>query len=264
MAHVHSRKRTTFMEIQSKNADPFGEAISDYYNNGKEAFLETETDVTDAEKMSVSYLFRSYNHMPKLEKTALQLSFGKVLDIGCGAGSHALYLQNEQRLDVTALDLSAKAIEICQKRGLKKAFVFDITQFPLTEIRERFDTILLLMNGTGIFGTLDGFAKALPHLLALLTPNGQLLIDSSDIRYLFENNEDGSIWVPHHKNYYGELDFTVRYKKNSTIQFPWVYIDYQTLHRIASALDAKCEQIDTGEHFDYLAKISVKKPGEPG
>lgn len=252
------------MEIQSKNADPFGEAIRDYFDNGKEVFLETETDLTDTDKMAVSYLFRPFNKMPELEKTALKLSFGSVLDIGCGAGSHALYLQNERNLAVTAIDLSAKAIEVCQKRGLKNAFVCDVTKFPLTEIRERFDTILLLMNGTGIFGTLNGFAKALPHLLALLKPEGQLLIDSSDIRYLFENNEDGSIWMPSHKTYYGELDFTVRYKKTSVSHFPWVYLDFKTLEHIASAQNAHCELVQEGEHYDYLAKISTKKPGEPG
>ena len=130
--------------------DLFGKAILDFQTNNSPEDLITETSISEADEMSVAYLFRSYEEMPKLEQKALQLAKGKVLDVGCGAGSHSLTLQNDRKLDVTSIDISPNAIEACQLRGLKKAKVQDI----MTVENEKFDTILLLMNGTGIFGTL--------------------------------------------------------------------------------------------------------------
>ena len=97
---------------------------------------------------------------PNLEKKALQLSKGKILDVGCGAGSHSLTLQNERNLDVTSIDISANAIQACVLRGLKKAKVQDV----MTLENEKFDTILLLMNGAGMCGRL----KNIPNFLLKL------------------------------------------------------------------------------------------------
>jgi 2-polyprenyl-3-methyl-5-hydroxy-6-metoxy-1,4-benzoquinol methylase len=72
--------------------DLFGKAILDFQTNNSPKDIITETNISDADEMSVAYLFRDYNEMPKLEQKALQLAKGKVLDVGCGAGSHSLYL----------------------------------------------------------------------------------------------------------------------------------------------------------------------------
>jgi 2-polyprenyl-3-methyl-5-hydroxy-6-metoxy-1,4-benzoquinol methylase len=88
--------------------DLFGKAILDYQTNNSPEDLITETSISEADEMSVAYLFRDFKDMPKLEQKALQLAKGKVLDVGCGAGSHALYLQ-EKGLDVTAIDISENA-----------------------------------------------------------------------------------------------------------------------------------------------------------
>jgi cyclopropane fatty-acyl-phospholipid synthase-like methyltransferase len=202
--------------------------------------------------MSVAYLFRSYNEMPKLEQKALQLAKGRTLDVGCGAGSHSLYLQNERNIDVTAIDISKNAIEACTLRGLEKVKVQNILSLE----NEKFDTILLLMNGTGIFGTLKETANYLQKLKSLLNPNGQILIDSSDIIYMFDNDEDGGKWIPG-DNYYGELTFKIRYKNETEDEFPWLYLDYNTLQNAAFANGLQCELILEGEHYDYLAKLSL-------
>ena len=186
--------------------DLFGKAILDYQTNNLPENVITETNISDADEMDVSYLFRTYNEMPIIEKTALQLSKGKILDVGCGAGSHSLFLQ-EKGFEVISIDVSKNAIEACQLRGLKNAKVQNILDLE----NETFDTILLLMNGTGIFGTLAATSKYLQKLKKLLAPNGQILIDSSDIIYMFDENEDGSHLVPAN-NYYGELNFTISYK----------------------------------------------------
>ena len=203
-----------------------------------------------ADEMSVEYLFRSFNEMPKLEKKALQLAKGKILDVGCGAGSHALYLQ-EKGFDVTAIDISVNAIKACELRGLKNARVQNILDLE----NEKFDTILLLMNGTGIFGTLSETSKYLQKLKSLLNPNGQILIDSSDIIYMFDADDDGSYLVPA-DGYYGELAFTISYKNETEDSFPWLYLDYNTLQNAAHANGLGCELVLEGKHFDYLAKLT--------
>ena len=231
--------------------DLFGKAILDFQTNNSPEDLVTETNISEADEMSVDYLFRSYNEMPKLEKKALQLCKGKVLDVGCGAGIHSLYLQ-KKGFEVTAIDISANAIKACKLRGLQNAQVQNLLALE----EEKFDTILLLMNGTGIFGTLSETSKYLQKLKSLLNPNGQILIDSSDIIYMFDEGADGSYFVPA-DGYYGELTFTISYKNETEDNFPWLYLDYNTLQNAAFANGLQCEMILEGEHYDYLAKLTI-------
>lgn len=236
--------------------DLFGKAILDFQTNNSPEDLITETSISDEDEMSVEYLFRSYAEMPKIEQKALQLANGKVLDVGCGAGSHSLYLQNEKNLDVYSIDISPNAIKTCNLRGLKNAQVQNILEMDSDNPKNRFDTILLLMNGTGIFGTLKETTRFLQKLKSLLNPKGQILIDSSDIIYMFDNDEDGGKWIPSN-GYYGELTFTIRYKNEKEDGFPWLYLDYNTLQNAAFANGLQSELILEGEHYDYLAKLSI-------
>ena len=233
--------------------DLFGKAIFDFYTNNSPEDIITETSISEEDEMSVEYLFRTYKDMPKIEQKALQLAKGKILDVGCGAGSHALSLQNERNLDVTAIDISEKAIETCLLRGIKNAKVENILDFE----GEKFDTILLLMNGTGIFGKLKNCNQYLTKLKSLLNPGGQILIDSSDIIYMFDEDEDGGKWIPSENDYYGELVFNISYKNEKEEPFDWLYLDYNTLQNAAIANNLNCELILEGEHYDYLARLSV-------
>ncbi|TBX70531.1 methyltransferase domain-containing protein [Flavobacterium silvisoli] len=229
--------------------DLFGKAILDFQTHNAPEDLITETNISEADMMSVAYLFREYREMPKLEKKAMQLAKGRILDVGCGAGSHSLYLQ-KKGFDVTAVDISEKAIKTCQLRGLNDARIQNILDIE----NEKFDTILLLMNGTGIFGTLAETSKYLQKLKSLLAPNGQILIDSSDIIYMFDEDEDGGKWIPG-EGYYGELTFTVSYKGETEMPFPWLYLDYNTLQNAAHANGLQCKLVSEGNHYDYLAKL---------
>jgi len=230
-----------------------GKAILDYQTGNSPEDIITETSISGAEKLHVSYLFRSYREMPKIEKTALSLADGHVLDVGCGAGSHSLYLR-ANGFDVLPIDISESAIKACHLRNLPNARVQNV----ITLSGEKFDTILLLMNGTGICGRLKNLAPFLRHLKSLLNQGGQILIDSSDIRYMFEEDEDGGIWVPSITEYYGELTFNLTYKGQKEKPFDWLYVDFSTLSRIAASQGLLCEKIREGEHYDYLARISVK------
>ncbi|WP_348825699.1 class I SAM-dependent methyltransferase [Flavobacterium aestuarii] len=232
--------------------DLFGKAILDYQTNNKPENLITETSISDEDEMSVAYLFRNYKEMPEIEQKALQLAKGKVLDIGCGAGSHSLILENDRNLDVTSIDISENAIQACKLRGLKNAKVQDVMALG----DEKFDTILALMNGTGIFGTLKNTPRFLQKIKSLLNPGGQILIDSSDIIYMFDDAEDGGKWIPSN-GYYGELVFTITYKNETEMPFPWLYLDYNTLQNAAHANGLQCELLLEGEHYDYLARLTL-------
>ena len=231
--------------------DLFGKAILDYQTNNSPEDLITETSISEADEMSVAYLFRDFKDMTKLEQKALQLAKGKVLDVGCGAGSHALYLQ-EKGFDVTAIDISKNAIKACELRGLKNCKVSDVLDLDASE---KFDTILLLMNGTGIFGKMNQIPKFLQKLKSLLNEGGQILIDSSDLIYMYDQDEDGAYEVPAN-SYYGELTFTIQSKGETEDTFDWLYLDYNTLQNAAIANGLECELILEGKHFDYLAKLS--------
>lgn len=231
--------------------DPIGRAIADFYNNGKASDIKIQTNYTEDENLSPAYFFRTENQIPKLEKTALTLCRGKVLDVGAAAGCHALILQNKG-LEVTALEKSGLAAQVMKKRGVKNLFCSDIFHFN----EPGYDTILLLMNGTGIGGTISGLKKLLQHLMKLLNKNGQILIDSSDISYLFEE-EDGSVWIDlANDNYFGEMDYELIYE-NEQSKFKWLFVDFETLNTICENIGLKCRKITEGDHFDYLAQLSA-------
>ena len=234
--------------------DLFGKAILDFQTNNFPEDLITETTISEEDEMSVAYLFRDFFGMPKLEQQALLLSKGKVLDVGCGAGSHSLYLQKEKNLEVTAIDISNNAVEACLLRG-----VSNVNNIAILELNfdEKFDTILLLMNGTGIFGKLEYVSKYLEKLKSLLAENGQILIDSSDIIYMFDEDSEVEKWISGDA-YYGELEFTISYKGEKEAPLPWLYMDYNTLQNAAVANGLQCELILEGEHYDYLARLTYK------
>lgn len=232
--------------------DLMGRAIWDYYYQENSEDLQTETSISELDDLPVSYLFRDYQEMNALEKKALDLSFGKVLDVGSGAGSHSLYLQNERKLEVTALDISPKSIEICKARGVKNAICEDLLQFS----EKDFDTILLLMNGTGIFQSLEHIDQYLQKLKSLVAENGQILIDSTDILYMYDQDEEGGVLVPA-TGYYGELDYYLHYKGESELPMKWLYLDFDTLENAAIANGFKIQKIEQLED-SYLAQLTLK------
>ncbi len=229
-----------------------GKAVWDYFHNQDPEDLQTETSISELDELPVAYLFRDFEVMNEIEQKALQLAEGKVLDIGAGAGSHALYLQNQRNLDVLALDISPKSIEVCRLRGIKKAVCENMLELS----GETFDTILMLMNGTGIFESLAKIDTYLQKLYSLLNENGQVLIDSTDILYMFDRDEDGGVYIPA-EGYYGELGYTVHYKGEPEDPITWLYLDFNTLKNAAEHNGFKIEKIMQDEDA-YLAKLTKR------
>lgn len=240
------------MKSVAKKNDLYGQALLDFQKNGFTEDIKTYSTLGGEDVYPLPYLFRDFNDMPKVEQKALQLANGEILDIGCGAGSHSLYLQKNKKNSL-AIDISEGAIETCLLRGINNAQVQDIWKLK----NQQFDTILLLMNGAGMCGKLNKLVDFLNHLKTLLTPNGQILLDSSDVIYMFED-EDGNINIDSEYEYYGETEFTMGYQSKKGKPFNWLYIDYSNLQQAANFCGLKAELILEGNHYDYLARITIQ------
>lgn len=234
----------------SPNNDPMGAAIRDYQNNGKASRLRVLSSMFDEDEMPVAHLFRTFNQMPRLEQKALSMAKGRVLDIGAGAGCHALVLQ-ERGLEVKAIDISPLSCEVMKERGVKDVECVNLFN---PQLQGKYDTLLLLMNGTGIAGKLNRLSMLLNRLKELLAEGGQILIDSSDLKYIYEN-EDGSMDIDLNAPYYGEVDYQMQYKNIKGEPFDWLYTDPMLLASISKQCALNCEIVEEGENYDFLARL---------
>jgi SAM-dependent methyltransferase len=231
-----------------KYGDPIGKAITDFSRSKRPDDIIVCSEICEDDIIPIEVLFRNEDEMPELEVLALQNATGKILDVGAGAGTHANYLQNMGK-DVTAIDISEGAVAFMQTQGLKskKVDFFDLKD-------EKFDTILMLMNGIGIAGTLSNLEKTLEHAKSLLNPGGKILCDSSDIKYLYED-EDGSLWVNLNQEYYGNFRFQMKYKKETGPWFDWLYVDFDSLFTAAKNVGLKAVRLYDKDD-NYLAEIT--------
>ena len=227
-------------------SDVLGQAIYDHYHNTSPAKLWIYNKYGPKEEMPVDIFFREADELPDLEWLALNNCRGKVLDIGAGAGSHSLLLQQSE-IDVTAIDISPLAVKVMKDRGVLNAFQQDIFAYHPDK---KYDTLLLLMNGIGLAGTLDGLSGLLDHLKSFLNNGGQILFDSSDVSYLHEDE------VPT-DNYYGEIAYQYQYKKLQTNWFNWLYVDKDTLQEYATQAGFKAEILLEDEYGQYLVRLSL-------
>ncbi len=229
--------------------DPFGEAFHDYFNGKESAEIIIHCNKGDDENVPISYFFRGLDNMPFVEKKALELCHGKVLDIGAGSGSHSLEL-GKNGFDVCSLDINPGFVEIMKLRGLKNVVLSDIYEFH----DGKFDTLLMMMNGIGFTKNFNGLEQFLKQAKSLLNPGGQLIMDSSDLLYLYEE-EDGSYSINLNDDYYGEVIYKVEYNGRVGEPFRWLYIDFDNLSMIAEKSGFRCEKVYEDHHYNFLAKL---------
>ena len=238
----------------NREMDPMGRAIADYYESGMADRLRVFSPMFEEDKIPVPTLFRRYEEMPgcitygETVDEAIDMARGKTLDVGAGAGCHSFVLQH-RGIDVTAIDISPLSVETMRQRGVE-----NVMQQDFFAMEGQYDTILMLMNGIGIVGTLERMPAFFHHLDRILAPGGQLLCDSTDISYVFED-EDGHIDYPGEMEYYGEIIYQMQYKDTIGHPFPWLYIDADTLRRKAGESGYAVEVVAKGEHDDFLARI---------
>ena len=241
------------MKTLSTSCDPMGSAIYDYYKTGKASTLVVRSSMFDDDEIPVESLFREYDQMPELEQIALQTASGSILDVGAGSGCHSLALQKMGKQS-TAIEISSLAVEVMKERGVDARCV----NFYDKGFAEKYDTVLMLMNGTGIAGNIDNMPTFFARLKELLNPEGCVLIDSSDLRYLYED-EEGNFEIDLADDYYGQVDYQMSYKGVDGEAFDWLYADFETLSYYAEESGFRCELLAEGEHYDYLARLTVLK-----
>ncbi len=231
--------------------DLLGFAIKDYYlQNDPEICLKVHTNCSGVETLPVEIFFRNDYSLPELERYALDLCQGRTLDVGAGAGCHSLILQ-ERGLQVTAVDVARDAVEVMERRGLRHVLEADIKEW---EPEEQFDTVLMLMNGIGLVGNLDGLKLFFKHAKRLLTPKAQLLLDSTDFTLFPKFMKSWAASQSKLSRYFGEVEYRLEYKGQLSEAYSWLFLDQKTLEEYA--LEAGWfSQIIFEEEGQYLARL---------
>lgn len=230
--------------------DVFGEALKDQFVQPPAETLWVHNSYDEPEEMPVDIYFRGQNDMPELELRALDLCKGKVLDVGAGVGSHALILQ-KRGFDVTGMDISAAAVTIMKQRGLKQAIEGNVLTYKMPTAAQKYDTLLFMMNGIGLTGSIAGLKAFLWEVKNLINKDGQLVFDSSDLSYLY-------LEIPFpEKGYFGEVSFRYEYKSIKGNWFKWVYVDQKTLIDMAKETGWLAEIIFEDDSDQYLARLTL-------
>ena len=224
--------------------DILGEALVDFYNGNPDT-LWINNKYGDPEEMPLEIFFREEEDLTEIEKIALLHCKGTILDIGAGAGALSLLLQD--RFDTTAIEYSEGACQVMKALGVKTGIIGDVFDYK----DGQYDTLLLLMNGVGLVGEIDKLSSRLEHFKSLLKEEGQILLDSSDISYLYEE-----VGKPK-TSYYGQLEYQYEYKGKKGDWFNWLYVDFQTLNEYSSKVGLKVEKIFEDENEQYLAKLTI-------
>ncbi|MGL5013747.1 MAG: class I SAM-dependent methyltransferase [Bacteroidales bacterium] len=233
--------------------DAYGKGLKAWFGGRRNAKYTVWCNIAETERWKVGLFFREHDQMPELERIALDHCSGSILDAGAGAGSHALWLEKSGK-SVTALDISEGACEVMRERGLKDVRQEDF--FNLTT-QERFDTILLLMNGIGIVQSVENFPRFFDKVRELLAEGGKVIVDSSNIMYLYQE-EDGSALIDLNGDYYGELQYRIDFDQLQGEQFPWLFVDFETLSEYANEFGFECSKIYEDDHFLFLAELKLR------
>ena len=231
-----------------------GISLLDYFNGDTSATIAVYGELVARREVPVSLFFREPADFPMVEKKAIELCRGRVLDIGAGAGCHSLALQ-DRGLSVLALDFLPECVEVMMGRGVREAHCANIHTFQAAP----FDTLLSLMNGTAMVRELAGLQPFLRDIRRLLKPGGQFIVDSTDMRqvavpeiqaYLEEKRNKGE--------YFGEMNLRLEYKGRSGAPFTQLYVDAETLSDHASQSGWDCEIVEREESGRYLARLTLR------
>ncbi|WP_243651005.1 class I SAM-dependent methyltransferase [Hymenobacter gummosus] len=240
--------------MASSTFDPIGAALADYAAGQTEATITVHSNVAEDEPLPAKYFFRTLWEMPELERVALDECRGRVLDLGAGAGAHALELQN-RGFQVKAIDASPGAVQMMQQRGVREVACHDVFELSTRLSEERYDTLLLMMNGLGLVGTLEGLEKFLDLAKPLLAPGGQILATSSDISYLYED-EDGALVFDLNGPYYGEVQYQMSYREQTGPEFHWLFADPTIVQDYAEAAGYEVEFVAEDEQQQFLVRLT--------
>jgi SAM-dependent methyltransferase len=234
--------------------DAYGQEIWAYFR-GKESFeiVERDDGYFGVSGGSKAY-FAEYKNWPEHEKKAINLVKGRVLDIGCGAGRHSLYLQ-KKGFDVTGIDNSPLAIKVCKKRGLKKAKVMSIDDVGKFK-PDSFDTIIMFGNNFGLFGSFKKAKLLLKKFHKITSPNALIIAESND-PYKTDN--------PAHLEYHkfnkkrgrmpGQLRIRIRFEKYVGNWFDYLLVSKKEMQEILKDTGWRIKKFIDSKKSSYIAVI---------
>ena len=235
---------------------PLESALAAFHDRGEDVAVTVRTDFGPTEVIYPSFFFRDEDALEEWESIALRQCGTRVLDVGAGAGAHALVLQARGH-EVTALDLIPEAVRIMRERGVTDARVgtlFDLVPGPT------YDTVIILMNGFMIAETLSGLDRLLVATATVLAPGGMLVLDSTDLRDVMNDSTDGPEDSPEDgleddDRYIGELHYQLSVGDDMGEVFPQLFVDPDTLDARARRAGWNLDVLWSGLGGRYLARL---------
>jgi 2-polyprenyl-3-methyl-5-hydroxy-6-metoxy-1,4-benzoquinol methylase len=240
--------------METENYNPLSSSFIDYLNGDTSATIVEHNDSGERHEAPVSIFFRDPARW-SLDRKAIELCYGRILDLGAGTGSHSLALE-ARGFSVCAIDSSLECVEVMRRRGVKEVRHANFFTFQ----SEPFDTIISMMNGFALVERLDRLPLFLDHIKELLKPGGLFLVDSEDLR---TNATPRIIATINEKvrvgKYFGEVDIHLEYKGKKNSPKPHLFIDAETLTKHASKAGWHCEVVAEEGNGRYLARLTLKK-----
>ncbi|MCW3980178.1 MAG: class I SAM-dependent methyltransferase [Candidatus Bathyarchaeota archaeon] len=234
--------------------DAFGQEMWACYK-GEEAseIVERDDGYFDASPNGPKTYFSKYEDWQLFERKAMEFVRGRVLDVGCGAGRHSLYLQ-EKGLNVVGIDNSPLAVEVCRLRGLRKAIVMSIEDVNFKP--DSFDTIIMMGNNFGLFGSFKKARSLLKRFHKMTSKNG-LIIASTRDAYGTDN--------PDHLEYHrlnkkrgrmgGQLKVRIRFRKYVSKWFDYLIVSKKELGDILEGTGWKIREFIDSAGSEYIAVV---------
>lgn len=229
-------------------AEPLAAALMDHFETGKPRRVQaTRADGVCFEIETEEY-FTLEGQLASLDAQAMQRCCGRVLDVGAGAGRHALVLQ-EQGCEVVAIDVSPLCVSLCQERGVRDARLFDVLDLSMEAPLGKFDTIFFGMQTLGVAGGVGALGTMLTRLRASLSPNGKIVADSSALREAW----DGEVADTSASR--GEIVLSTRYRGWRGEPFPWLYLSETHLREVAEEVGFKVETLVEDPGGEFLVEM---------
>jgi SAM-dependent methyltransferase len=239
--------------MDPKAMGPYGAALLSYFAGNTGTALVLHRDDGQEAQLPVSHFFRPPSAFTPIEEVALAHCRGHVLDVGAGTGLHSLVLQ-QKGFRVTAIDISPEAVEIMARRGVQDVHCADLFEYQ----GGPFGTVLMMGHGIGMVETLAGLDRFLAHARGWLSAEGQVLLESLDVRvtddprnlaYQEANRRAG--------RYLGEVRMHLEYQGQKGAPRGWLHVDAETLKRQAVRAGWNGEVILTAASGDYLARLAI-------